>query len=397
MAWTTFVLVLATLAFTPTLAAWCARDGSDYTYTEVVLGDTRTIVSNGCPNHPWYQLNPNKAYVQTTTYRLPSYPQFVGTAAAVSTSSANVDLSSKGGAVGIFFNGAMLFSPYGGPSYGTVTSFSSSATYAEGASFDQCGCHASSTSQASYHCHVPPSCLLNQLGQTSSSGVTSGAHSPQIGWANDGFPLYGPHGPGGIMMKTCTVTGGTYGDDVCTDDCGGYYSNSGSIDNYVYRYYIQGTYNDGTSCNEPGCPSPGEAYYPNTPVCYRGCCPSGVSCSSEIESCSGTYSDGYLSSFTPSVPTINNLNLASGLPQNCDACACDSLTIVTCSEKTWNSGGNLWTAGNEVSCPATSCTPVSPSPASPSPSTSASSTPSFSSWTFLAGFFAIMAGAVRSA
>jgi len=285
MAWgtaTPLVLVFAARAFTPAFAAWCARDGSDYTYTEAVSGNTRTIVSNGCPNHPWYQLNPNKAYVQTTTYSIPSYPQFVGTSTDSSTSSANIDISSQGGKVGILFNGGMLFSPYGGPSYGTASSYATSATYAEASTFDQCGCHASSTSSASYHCHVPPSCLLKQLGQTSSSGATSGAHSPQIGWANDGFPVYGPHGPGGVVMKTCIVTGGTYGTDACTDDCGGYYSNSGSIDNYVYRYYVQGTYNDGTSCDEPGCPSPGEAYYPNTPVCYRGCCPSGVSCSSEI-------------------------------------------------------------------------------------------------------------------
>lgn len=95
-------------------------------------------------------------------------------------------------------------------------------------------------------CTVPPPCLLKQMGDT--AGCNDGncadsdtsSHSPQIGWAADGFPVYGPRGPSGTMMKTCTVTGGTYGTAVCTDDCGGYYNNGGTIDNFVYRYYMQG-------------------------------------------------------------------------------------------------------------------------------------------------------------
>ncbi|CAK0899335.1 unnamed protein product [Prorocentrum cordatum] len=197
-------------------AADCANDGSDYSYAESVSGSTRTVVTNHCPNHPFYDLNPNTAVKSSTTYEIPAIPTFVGAATDSSTSSGHIDLSETGAQVGVFFNAAMLFTPYGGPNYGIVLGWTTSATYAEGNSFDSCGCHGSSTTEASYHCHVPPSCLLNQLGQTSSE------HSPQIGWAFDGFPLYGPRGPSGIMMQTCTETGGTYGTDVCTDDCGGY-------------------------------------------------------------------------------------------------------------------------------------------------------------------------------
>ena len=60
-----------------------------------------------------------------------------------------------------------------------MASYYNSATYAEGDTFDQCGGHSSSTSQASYHYHIPPSCLLKQLGQT------EGQHSPQVGWMAD--------------------------------------------------------------------------------------------------------------------------------------------------------------------------------------------------------------------
>ena len=29
----------------------------------------------------------------------------------------------------------------------------------------------------------------------------------QVGWSLDGFPVYGPRGPGGTLMQTCTITG----------------------------------------------------------------------------------------------------------------------------------------------------------------------------------------------
>ena len=56
----------------------------------------------------------------------------------------------------------------------------------------------SSAESSSYHYHVAPSCLLAQLDDLSDG------HSPQIGWMADGFPLYGPLGPGGVAMKQCT-------------------------------------------------------------------------------------------------------------------------------------------------------------------------------------------------
>lgn len=313
-------------------AETCSQTGSDYSYTESVSGSTRTIVTNHCPNHPNYNTNPNVAVKESTTYTLPASPTFSGLATSSSIQSAHIDLSAKGGAVGVLFNAAMLFSPYGGPNYGTVTGWTTSATYAEGNSFDQCGCHGSSTSAPSYHCHVPPACLLRQLGQTDAS------HSPQVGWAFDGFPVYGPRGPGGTMMKTCSQTGGTYGTDVCTDECGGYYLADGSIDKFVYRYYMLGQYGDGTSCDLPGCVSPTREYHPNTPVCYRGCCPAGVTCHKSIADCpaSGTI-NGFTSDYAAAVPTVNSLPLASGLPTNDGGCSCDKLACsdTTCSSHDW--------------------------------------------------------------
>lgn len=319
----------------------CAQDGSDYSYSELVSGSTRTISFNGCPNHPSYNLNPNYAVKSSLSYTVPSTPQFVGSSSSSSAASASLSLAAQGGAVGVFFNGAQLYSPYGGQQYGSVTGFSNAATFAEGNTFDQCGCHASQTTSASYHCHVPPSCLLKQLGEASS------AHSPQVGWAFDGFPVYGPRGPGGVLMQACSVTGGTYGTAVCTDDCGGYYRNDGTIDKFVYRYYTMGSVGDGTSCNAPACPSPNASFHPHTPLCFRGCCPSGASCQSVLPSCGGTASAGTVTGYTASVPAINGLSLATGLPRNTAACSCSNLVCsTTCTQSTWSRSASCTTSSN---------------------------------------------------
>merc|ERR1719414_1756593 len=85
------------------LAATCSQDGGDYSYTESVSGSTRTITTNHCPNHPNYNLNPNYAVNSPMTYTLPALPTFVGSATDSSTTSANIDLSAAGGAMGVLF------------------------------------------------------------------------------------------------------------------------------------------------------------------------------------------------------------------------------------------------------------------------------------------------------
>ena len=183
--------------------------------------------------HRYYVINPNTPYGVSTTFSIPVKPVIL-TSKLTSTTGQTV-LTATGGGVGVLFSGAYVFSAYGGPQYGTLSSWSNSAPYAEGYTFDQCGCHASSSTSASYHCHVPPSCLLKQLGQTTSS------HSPQIGWMADGFPLYGPRGSGGTLLQSCTLAGKTYGTtNICVDQCNGAGSiNGGSdwiSDGYTYRY-----------------------------------------------------------------------------------------------------------------------------------------------------------------
>ena len=194
-----------------------------------------------------------------------------------------------------------------------------------------CGGHSSSATEASYHYHVPPVCLLHQL------GAAEGAPSPQVGWMLDGFPIYGPLGPGGTAMKTCTVTGGTFGVDDCTDDCGGYYGDTG--DGFMYRYYFLGEYNDGACCTAPIDPQNGGGadYYPFTPACMNGCCPSGAWCSYGIPSCDGDAVDGTAAGFAP--VAIGALATNTEACANDDVCCDFDVNSGTCSHVTGSSAG----------------------------------------------------------
>ena len=209
-----------------TSATKCATDGSDYKYTEAVAGSTHTVVTPWCPNHYFDDgnLNPNSAYTKgDVTLTMPASPMLE--------SSATDDVTDQGGGVGVLFNGAMLYSPYAGANY-PLTGYETSATKLEGDTFDKCGCHSSSTSNAGYHCHIPPSCLLHQLGQNSKG------HSPQVGWAPDGFPIYGPRTIDGLKIKLCSESTNA-NSEYCLDECSGLNKEIPGLDDFKYRYYIK--------------------------------------------------------------------------------------------------------------------------------------------------------------
>ena len=193
---------IATIALLPLASAqtYCNTDGTSYSYSESVTTATRSITTNHCPNHPNYDVNPNLAVDEAVTYQVPAAPMY--------NTNQQTDLSAKGGATGIARSGGMIYSAFAGSV--ALTDYASSAVALEGDTFDHCGGHSSSTTSASYHYHVPPSCLVQQLGMASFDS----AHSAQLAWSPNGFPIYGPHGPNGVAMQTCTVTGGTFGTDV---------------------------------------------------------------------------------------------------------------------------------------------------------------------------------------
>eukprot|EP00919_Chromeraceae_sp_WS-2016_P072403 GHVR01171250.1.p1 GENE.GHVR01171250.1~~GHVR01171250.1.p1 ORF type:complete len:375 (+),score=90.77 GHVR01171250.1:23-1126(+) len=266
----------------------CIADGNDYLYTETVESPARTIIVSGCPNHPYKILNEYWPVKENTTIIIPSSPKY--------DISVKSSFNNKSGPVGVLFSGAFVYSPYPEsvkPSLTSVINHSTSASALEYETFDLCGCHSSSRSNATYHCHGPPVCLLQQL-QASISNTT---HSPQIGWASDGFPIYGPMGKNGVIMKSCSIQNLNIGVDICSDECGGYYGLLPDVDIYKYRYYIQGEYTLDKQCINPfnliNNKNDAQSYYPQTPICLKGCCDISTNCTNNnINICSTSAING---------------------------------------------------------------------------------------------------------
>ena len=102
---------------------------------------------------------------------------------------------------------------------------------AEWTSFDFCGGHGrclANDCTGDYHYHFPASCLETQIGSMADG------HSPLVGWAFDGFPVYGPFGPGGATLSH-TSQGCT--GDYCLDDCSGLEMELPDVDDFKYRYF----------------------------------------------------------------------------------------------------------------------------------------------------------------
>ena len=113
-----FKFLLAAAMLQCAFGVVCNRDGSSYSYTESISSDgkTRTVVTNFCPNHPYFNNNPNTANSQSTTLTMPAKPKLVGTGVTKSpavSATASKSLAAQGGTVGVIFSGGQLYSPYG--------------------------------------------------------------------------------------------------------------------------------------------------------------------------------------------------------------------------------------------------------------------------------------------
>lgn len=279
----------------------CDKCGDSSTYWEVLSageevctnkGDfcystsSRKAYSNGCPNHYSVKVDRTSsgsvegddtgAYEQSshlTGYDIPQYPVLLSEADAF-------DGEFSMGLIGIAVNGIAFYS--GAVSKEELLNVSDETSEWQG--FDFCTGHVSGFGE--YHYHFPPSCLLARM-----NGSSDG-HSPQIGWALDGFPIYGPLGPTGVAMRECGNDGAdsTY----CLDSCSGYEAEL-AVDNFKYRYYITGPTSDLTTI--PSTPRPEWADYPFTIKCFRGCEMSKLE--AENNKCKNKAEAGYTSDYVP--------------------------------------------------------------------------------------------------
>src|SRR5205814_2757500 len=88
------------------------------------------------------------------------------------------------GHTGVWSNGVSIFNAKDGMSYNNAGVWNQDALYFEGISFDNCLGHPAPGGE--YHHHVNPKCLYDAADSTH--------HSPIIGFAFDGFPIYGAYG-----------------------------------------------------------------------------------------------------------------------------------------------------------------------------------------------------------
>ncbi len=134
------------------------------------------IRSTGIPSHPIgpWPGNPNDAIDKNYLFRIPRVPQ-----------QATNHVATPLGPIGVFVNGVPVFSADDGRSYQNQDVWNQNAVLVESISFDNCLGHPTMTD--AYHYHQVPECLQVELGD---DGLE---HSPIIGWARDGYPVYGPY------------------------------------------------------------------------------------------------------------------------------------------------------------------------------------------------------------
>lgn len=192
---------------------------------------------------PWPG-NPNNASNQNFVFKITRNPvQNTGTPT-------NVGL----GHIGVWSNGVSIFNVSDAQSYMNQGIWNRNAYYWEGSGFDNCLGHPNQTGE--YHHHVSPQCLYDETDSTH--------HSPIIGYAFDGFPVYGAYaytntnGTGPIKrMRTSyavsTATTRTNGPNVNATYPAGcfiedyiYTAGSGDLDQRNGRFCVTPEYPSGT-------------------------------------------------------------------------------------------------------------------------------------------------------
>ncbi len=157
----------------------------------VTLEFTKTdliVHSHNLPNHPtavfpdrWRALdgNPNYIQEQRQVWRIPLVPRVNPNHVAVDAHNENGAL--PGGPIGVAVNGVIFFNPFDADSVEAIWRL------------DRCCGHPSPGFE--YHYHKYPVCVKSPWADDGT------AHSPLIGFAFDGFPIYGPYEAAGELAK----------------------------------------------------------------------------------------------------------------------------------------------------------------------------------------------------
>ncbi len=156
----------------------------------ITLTDDHIVMhSRNLPNHPtatfpdkWRMLDSNPSYIQekANTWYLPKYPKLAKDPIAMDAQNSNGGLPM--GPIGVATNGVIFFNPFD-------HIFETDAVWR----LDRCCGHPSP--QSAYHYHKYPVCVKTPW---SDEGKM---HSSLIGFAFDGFPVYGPYEADVLLAK----------------------------------------------------------------------------------------------------------------------------------------------------------------------------------------------------
>ncbi|TWU59263.1 Arylsulfatase [Rubripirellula tenax] len=159
----------------------------------VTFSDEHLVMrSRNLPNHPtatfpdrWRMLDGNPSYIkeQANTWHIPLEPKRDPDAIAMDEKNSNQALPM--GAIGVATNGVIFFNPFD-------HIFETDAVWR----LDRCCGHPSPRQQ--YHYHKYPVCVKTPWSDEGQS------HSGVIGFAFDGFPVYGPYESKGLLAKDDT-------------------------------------------------------------------------------------------------------------------------------------------------------------------------------------------------
>ena len=183
----TFLCLLSVYTFaqvTPDVTSWIINTtgalgyGSIPSNVQQVQYSTNNVYVS-CTSVPDYSIgpwpgNPNVPSNQGFVFKITRHPvQNTGTL-----------IGTPLGHIGVWSNGVSIFNAKDAMSYSGMGIWNQNAVVVEGPSFDACLGHPAPNGE--YHHHLNPTCLYDDY--------DSSAHSPIIGYAFDGFPIYGAYG-----------------------------------------------------------------------------------------------------------------------------------------------------------------------------------------------------------
>ena len=267
---------------TPIVSGWLVNSTGAGGYNNIPSNVQRVQYSAAnvyitCTGIPSYAIggwgnNPNTATNQNFVFRITRTPQpNTGTPTATPL-----------GHTGIWSNGVSLYNARDAMSYNNAGVWNQNAIVVEGPGFDSCLGHPAANGE--YHHHLNPKCLYNDHDST--------RHSPLIGFAFDGYPIYGAYGyasattPGALksmrssyrlrnITARTTLPNGTvlaatqYGPAISTTRPLGYY-----IEDFEY---VAGRgdldEHNGRTCATPEYPGGTYAYFVTINRLYEGAYP----------------------------------------------------------------------------------------------------------------------------